>query len=48
MRDALARCGQESFIGRVVCEQRVTFRYCNGYWGKVAQCPEGRNPNAGR
>jgi hypothetical protein len=48
MSDALARCGQESFIGRVVCEQRVRLRYCDGYWGKVAQCPDAQNPNPGR
>jgi hypothetical protein len=48
MSDALARCGQESFIGRVVCEQRVRFRYCDGYWGRVAQCPDAQNPNPGR
>jgi hypothetical protein len=48
MSDALARCAQESFIGRVVCEQRVRFRYCDGYSGKVAQCPDAQNPNPGR
>lgn len=48
MTDALAQCGQESFIARVVCEQRVTFRYCDGYWGKVAQCPSAQNQNPGR
>ena len=48
MSDARARCAQESFIGRVICEQRVSFQYCNGYWGRVAQCPDAQNPNPGR
>ena len=48
MSDALANCAQENFIGRVVCEQRLRFRYCNGYWGRVAQCPDAQNPNPAR
>jgi len=39
MNDELSRCTREDFISRVICDQRVRFRYCNGYWGTVAQCP---------
>jgi hypothetical protein len=39
MHDDLQRCTREDFINRVVCDQRVRLRYCEGYWGKVAQCP---------
>jgi hypothetical protein len=41
MTEDLARCTRENFIERVVCDQRVRVRYCEGYWGKVAQCPSG-------
>ena len=37
--DELSRCTREDFITRVICGQRVRFRYCDGYWGKVPQCP---------
>ena len=37
---ALANCGG-NFIERVVCGQRARFRYCDGYWGRVPQCPSG-------
>jgi hypothetical protein len=39
MSEELSRCTREDFIARVICDQRVRFRYCDGYWGKVAQCP---------
>jgi hypothetical protein len=39
MNDELSRCTREDFISRVICDQRVRFRYCNGYWGAVPQCP---------
>jgi hypothetical protein len=35
----ISRCTREDFITRVICGQRARFRYCDGYWGKVAQCP---------
>jgi hypothetical protein len=45
----LHRCERESFLSRVVCDQRVRLRYCDGYWGKVAQCPGGMpNPDRGQ
>jgi hypothetical protein len=37
---ALANCGG-NFIARVICGQRARFRYCDGYWGRVPQCPSG-------
>jgi hypothetical protein len=39
MNEERSRCTREDFISRVICDQRVRFRYCNGYWGKVVQCP---------
>jgi len=41
MADAIAQCGHERFFAAVVCEQRVRLQYCDGYWGQVAQCPNG-------
>ena len=37
--EELSQCTREDFIARVICGQRVRFRYCDGYWGKVPQCP---------
>ncbi len=34
---AIAQCG--SGLGGVFCEERARWQYCDGYWGKVAQCP---------
>ena len=45
MSDARADCARENLVGRIVCEQKVLFQYCNGYWGKVAQCPDASNPD---
>jgi hypothetical protein len=41
MRDAMARCAGDNFFKRVACEQGVGQQYCEGYWGKVPQCPSG-------
>ena len=38
--EALAQCGG-NFIERIVCGQRARFRFCDGYWGRVPQCPSG-------
>lgn len=47
--DELSRCTREDFISRVICGQRVRFRYCDGYWGKVPQCPGNTNtPDRGQ
>ena len=48
MNDELSRCTRSDFIARVVCDQRVRFRYCAGYWGKVAQCPGNPAPERGQ
>ena len=45
MKDARTRCGRENLISRVVCEQRVLYLYCDGYWGRVPQCPDAQNPD---
>ena len=39
MRDALAACDREGGLGGLICGQKVRIQYCDGYWGKVAQCP---------
>jgi len=47
--EELRRCQRESFLNRVVCDQRVRINYCEGYWGKVPQCPGGiANPDRGQ
>ena len=48
MADELSRCTREDFIARVICDQRVRFRYCGGYWGKVPQCPGSPAPERGQ
>ena len=49
MGDELRRCQREAFLSRVVCDQRVRLRFCDGYWGKVTQCPGGvANPDRGQ
>jgi len=39
---ALGRCGTEGFFTRVVCEERARWKYCEGAWGEVSQCPVSR------
>jgi hypothetical protein len=41
MKEAMARCAGDSFSKRVACKQGVGLQYCEGYWGKVPQCPGG-------
>jgi len=48
MNDELSRCTREDFITRVICGQRVRFRYCDGYWGKVPACPGNPTPERGQ
>ena len=47
MREAMARCAGDNFFKRVACEQAVGQQYCEGFWGKVPQCPSGP-PNKDR
>ncbi|MFO1396806.1 MAG: hypothetical protein U1F48_07055 [Burkholderiales bacterium] len=37
--DALARCAEEGGLSGFICDQRVRLDACDGYWGRVAQCP---------
>jgi hypothetical protein len=37
--DEMARCAKENFFARLGCQQRTRAQYCEGYWGKVPQCP---------
>jgi len=46
--EELSQCTREDFIARVICGQRVRFRYCDGYWGKVPQCPGNPAPERGQ
>ena len=39
MAEAMVQCHQAPFFSRLACEQRTRNRYCEGYWGQVAQCP---------
>jgi hypothetical protein len=39
MRDAMSACDREGGLGGFICGQKVRVQYCDGYWGKVAQCP---------
>lgn len=49
MTEELQRCQKESLFSRVVCDQRVRLRFCDGYWGKVSQCPGNVvNPDRGQ
>jgi hypothetical protein len=47
MDTELRACSGENFLERVVCEQRIRNRLCDGYWGKVPQCPSGPAPTTG-
>ena len=40
MEASLDNCSGD-FFERVVCDQRVRLRFCEGQWGKVAQCASG-------
>ncbi|MEO5698883.1 MAG: hypothetical protein ABIS17_14230 [Casimicrobiaceae bacterium] len=36
---AMRACAGQDFFRRVVCEQKVRFEYCDGFWGQKTQCP---------
>jgi hypothetical protein len=49
MSDELQHCQKENLFNRIVCDQRVRLRFCDGYWGKVSQCPGNVvNPDRGQ
>jgi hypothetical protein len=39
MADSLKRCENEGGFSGFICDQRVRLESCEGYWGRVAQCP---------
>jgi hypothetical protein len=40
MHVSLARCGGD-LIDRIVCDQRVRLRFCEGHWGEAPECASG-------
>jgi hypothetical protein len=40
MHVSLARCGGD-LIARIVCDQRVRRRFCEGHWGEAPECASG-------
>jgi hypothetical protein len=47
MRESIALCDRENLINGIICGQKARIQYCDGYWGKVPQCP-GPTPNPER
>ncbi len=39
MGDERARCDREGGIAGFICDQKVRLASCEGYWGRVPQCP---------
>lgn len=39
MRDAIAQCDRQGVFEGIICGQKARIQYCEGYWGKVPQCP---------
>jgi len=39
MGDALAHCAREGGLAGFICDQRTRLEACEGFWGRVAQCP---------
>ena len=48
MADEIAQCGRTGFFSGVICEQKLRLKYCEGYWGQAAQCPNGIPNDHGR
>ncbi len=48
MSAALTTCSRASFLGGVVCAERVRLQYCEGFWGEVPQCRAAARPGASR
>ena len=40
-------CEAESFFARLACKEKVRWKYCPGYWGKVPQCPQATDQSGG-
>jgi hypothetical protein len=47
MDTELRTCSNANFLEKVLCEQKIRNRYCDGFWGKVPQCPAGPAPTTG-
>jgi hypothetical protein len=43
MDDAIASCTRQGGLTGAMCELRVRAQSCEGYWGRVPQCPAGVN-----
>jgi hypothetical protein len=39
LRDSIALCDREGLFTGIICGQKARIQYCEGYWGKVPQCP---------
>ena len=42
LRDALGHCTSLGMLDRAMCEQGARLTHCDGFWGHVALCPQGR------
>lgn len=36
----LAACASESFVSRVICNEKARWKYCSGHWGEIDECPQ--------
>ena len=45
LAQAFAQCPQESLLPRMICEQKARLQFCDGYWGRSPQCPNGAPEN---
>jgi hypothetical protein len=48
MEAEMDACGKDNFLEKIVCQQKIRLRYCDGYWGSVPQCPTGPAPTTGQ
>jgi len=39
MSDAIASCAREGGLAGFICHQRTRLEACEGFWGRVPQCP---------
>ncbi|WP_132979699.1 hypothetical protein [Pigmentiphaga sp. D-2] len=41
LRAELARCASQGVVGRVICNEKARWKYCNtdNRWGRIAECP---------
>jgi hypothetical protein len=39
MASALSQCAREGGFSGFICDQKVRLDSCEGYWGRVPQCP---------